>query len=233
MMTNLGKHVHKAFHAGECLVKNIMLIGLLPLIFGCAGFNAKAIDQTTLKNRTLSLVIHESPDFLAITPDKNMLTMTGFDAADTAGNQLLKETGIHDPATKICKMLAKSFNADYGLLYNENSIIKAKAKATKDLVRLANGRDYLLDVKTIGWLFSYQVSSPSDYYVQYIVKTRLIDVAKEKSVGQSSCKYDTANAGKPLVRYEKLVENDAAYIKQVLKDASSFCVEKFKTELFE
>ena len=215
-------------------MKKIIIIGLLPLVVGCSGYKTRAIDHDTLptlKNKTLSLVVHESPGFMAITSDKDLFTKAGFDAAYADGHQLVKKNRIHDPADKICKKMAKVISTQYGLSYNENSIVKSQAKNMGSLVHLANGRDYILDVETVSWSFAYKVNLP-DYYVQYNVKARLIDVNKATSIGRSSCDYDSVIAGKQRVSYAKLVENNAAYIKQTLNDASTYCVNKFKTDFF-
>ena len=92
--------------------------------------------------------------------------------------------------------------------------------------------DYVLDVETTGWSFIYDGFSFSDYLVGYSVKMRLIDVANAVPIAEGSCCYNTKGAGKPLVSYEKLQENNGAYIKQTLDDATTFCVDKFKTEFF-
>jgi len=215
-------------------VRKIIIIGLLPLVVGCSGYKARPVGPDTLptlKNKSLSLVVHKSPGFMAITADKDLFTKSGFDAAYAEGNKLVKKMEIHDPADKICKTMAKVISAQYGLSYNENTIVRSRSKKMGSLVHLANGRDYLLDVETVSWSFAYKVNLP-DYYVQYSVKARLIDVNKAKSIGRSSCDYDSVIAGKQRVSYGKLVENDAAYIKQALNDASAYCVQKFKSDFF-
>jgi len=212
-----------------------VFIGLLFLIAGCTGFGNRAIDQATLptlKNKTLSLVIHESPDFLAITPGKKMLTIADIDAGYINGNRLVQKSGINDPAEKICQMLARVLGSNYGLLYHENSMLRSSSKDMKYLMPLANEKDYLLDVETIGWLVENNSFERSGYYLKYVVETRLIDVRKSKPIGHSTCEYDSTVAGKKLVSYAKLIENDAAYIKLTLDEAATFCVNKLKSELF-
>ena len=102
----------------------------------------------------------------------------------------------------------------------------------ESLVYLANGRDYLLHVATVEWLYSYDVTSQSRYYVSYEVDARMIDVAREKVIGNSSCTYDTKKMGEPLVSHGELLANDAAYVKQALDEAITFCAEKISGELF-
>lgn len=212
-------------------MKKIVFVGLLLLVAGCSGMSTRAVDQATLKNKTLSLIVHESPGFMAMTADKSMFNDSDVDAAYAEGNRLVQEKGITDPASKICKMMAEIFSTKYGFLYNSrSSVIKSKSKKMKDLVHLANVKDYLLDVETAYWFFLNKEYKRPDYYMSYTVKMKLIDVEKSRTVRKSTCEYDTIKAGKPPVSYRQLVENDAAYIKQSLNDATNFCINKFTDE---
>ncbi len=216
-------------------MKTITIIGLLLTAVGCSGLTGKTIDQQTLsalQNSSLSLIIHETPDFLAITPDKDMLSMPGFNAATADGRQMVRENRIHDPAGKICRKVARAASSEYGLSYNENLIKKSQIKAPKDLAPLANGRDYMLTVETVGWLFEYRTSNHTEFLLKYIAEARFIDAGKAAEIGDSTCEYDTLDAGAPAVNYRRLVANDAAYIKQTLDDAAAYCADKFAAELF-
>jgi hypothetical protein len=132
----------------------------------------------------------------------------------------------------ISKLLAQELNSRYGLSPVEDACKFAESNSVADIVELTQGSDYALDVATNGWQFIYDGFSFSDYLVGYSVKMRLIDVANSRVISEGLCAYDTKSAGKPLVSYEKLLENNSAYIKQSLEDATQFCVDKFTTELF-
>lgn len=211
-------------------MRNILIAALLSLVVACSGSRPISIDPATHKNRTLSLVIHESPDFLAMSSAKSRYTMAEVAAAYVEGNRLVEAYDIKDPADKICRTMAAAISSKFGFQYND-TIAKSKSKKMADLVFLANEKDYLLDIETIGWEFVNDGFRPSDYYFRYIVRMQLIDVEKASSVGQSLCDYDTGKAGHPYVGYEKLIENNAAYVKQALNEATEFCVEKFKSDL--
>jgi hypothetical protein len=206
---------------------------LLLLLVGCSGLQTAAIDQGKAQSRTLSMVIQTSPNFLAITPDNDLFNRSGgYDRAIADGQLLVRENEIADPAKNITKMLAEAIHEKFGISYNQFSLAKTSAKDMGSLVHLANGRDYLLHVATVEWLYSYDVENRSKYLVSYKVDTRLINVAAKKVLGKSSCSYNTKSAGEPLVSYEKLLANDAAYIKQTFSDATTFCVDKVANELF-
>lgn len=212
---------------------NIVLATLLLLLAtGCSGLQTAPIDQAKAQSRTLSMVIQTSPNFLAVTPDNDLFTRSGYDAAIANGKLLALENNITDPAKEITKMLADTIHQKFGISYNQFSLARTSARDMKSLVHLANGRDYLLHVATVEWLYSYDVANRSKYLVNYEVNTRLIDVAEKKVIGKSSCSYDTKSAGKPLVSHGKLLANDSAYIKQALSDAAEVCAEKVANELF-
>ncbi len=211
-------------------MKKLLIASLALLLAGCS---ASAIDQNVLpdvQNKTLALVIHDPPGFMAMTADKSMFAKPEVDKAFADGDKLVQEFDIYDPARNICRMMAELIGDNRGLMHNKDSMIKTKSKKVKDLVRLANHKDYLLDVETVYWHFINKEFKVPDYYIRYVVKMRFIDVENASSIGQSTCDYDTLSAGEPLVSYETLVENDADYIKRTLDKASNYCVEKFSKE---
>ncbi len=213
----------------------LVVFGLFLSLAGCAGPKNMAINQSvlpTLKGKTLSLVAHESPSFVAMTSGKGMFAVVGVGAAVAAGNQMVKDDEIMDPAENISKLLADNLVTRYGLSNKGIASDKADSTDLADILALAGESDYVLDVETNGWSFIYDGFNFSDYLVGYSVKMQLIDVANTTPVVQGFCAYDTKTAGKQLVSYETLQENNAAYIKQALDDAKTFCVDKFKKELF-
>lgn len=215
-------------------MKHVVILALFCLLAGCA-VNNRAIDRATLptlQGKSVALVKNESPGFIAMTSGKGSFAVFGVAAAISAGNQLVKDDAIHDPAMNIARLLARELNSRYGLSSSENSGKLAESGSVTDIVKLAQGSDFALDVATNGWKFIYDGFSYSDYLVGYSVKMRLIDVANSRVISEGMCGYSTKSAGKPLVSYEKLLENHSAYIKQSLEDATQYCVDKFANELF-
>lgn len=211
----------------------VLLVSLL--LAGCAGTVNKPIDRTvlpTLKGKSVALVTHESPSFIAMTSGKGMFAVAGVGAAAAAGNKLVKDCNIEDPAPKIGNLLSEDLSTRYGLAAKGPVAQEAGSKDVAEIVKLATGSDYALDVATNGWSFMYDGFKFSDYHVGCNVKMQLIDVASATPISQGVCAYSTKLAGKPAVAYEKLLENDAAYIKQTMEDAAAACAKQFKAELF-
>lgn len=215
-------------------MKNAVMLILFLFLAGCAGKNM-AIDRATLptmQGKSVALVKNESPSFIALTSGKGMFAILGVAAAAAEGNQLVKNDEILDPATNISKLLAQELNSRYGLSPVEDTCPLADSRSVAEIAKLAQDSDFALDVATYNWQFVYDGFSFSDYLVGYSVKMRLIDVANSRVISEGLCTYDTKTAGKPLVSYEALLENNSAYIKQSLEDATLFCVDKYATELF-
>jgi len=215
-------------------VRKLLFIAFLLIVTACSGHTLKALDQAisaTPGNRQLALVIHASPEFMAMTADRSMFVNADVDKAFADGNRLVQENQISDPADRICRMMAAVLGSKYGLTYNESALIRTKSKKADDLVRLANGRDFLLDVETEYWYFINKEHKQPKYFVKYIASLRVINAKSGALISTSSCDYDTVIGGNPLASYEELVADNGAYIKQSLDDAATFCVAKFSGEL--
>lgn len=215
-------------------MRKLLPLGLLLLFTGCAGHNMMAIDKVTSANpgkNRLALVIHETPEFMAMTADRSMFLNADVDKAYADGNRLVRENGLEDPADRVCRMMAAAMQNRYGLQYNESAMLKSRSKKLDDLVRLANGKDYILDVETEYWYFINKEHKQPLYFVKYIANLRIIDASRGTTIGQSTCDYDTVKGGQPLVSYAELMADGGAYIKQSLDDAALFCVDKFTGEL--
>lgn len=215
-------------------MKRFVWLAVVFALVGCAGTQSVPIDKSALPGLTgksLAVVNHEQPSFLAMTSTKGAFAVLGVAAAATAGNQLVKDKGINDPALAIGQQLAQELNNRFALTFDEEAPKMADSTNLKTVAQVA-GTDYALDMQTLGWSFIYDGFNFSEYIVGYSAKLKLIDVPSQKVISSGFCAYDTKKAGKPNVSYETLMANDAAYIKQVMGDATSFCVDKFKTELF-
>ncbi len=219
----------------KTILKGLFTLSFLLSVVGCAGTQKKAVDQSilpTLKGKSIVQVQRESPTFVAMTSGKGMFALAGVAAAAAEGNQLVKNNQIKDPALSIGESVSAALVANYGLVDKGQSDAVLDTNDIAQIATQAEDSDYALDVATNGWSFIYDGFRFSEYIVGCSVKLRMIDVQKAKPIAEGICAYDTKTAGKPNVSYETLLENDAAYIKQTLADASKFCSEKFLTELF-
>lgn len=157
--------------------------------------------------------------------------MVGVGAAAVAGNKLVEENGIVDPAMVISRNLAEGLAKEYGvLLLGETDVIASDN--TDEISDAAKGNDFALDVVTHGWSYMYDGFNMGDYFVGYSSKLRLIDINSGQVISSGLCAYDPKKAGKTAVAHETLIANNAAYIKNELADATELCVQEFAADLF-
>ncbi len=204
------------------------------LLSACATTQDVAVSTDTLQSmqgKSLVLVKSESPSFVAMTSGKGMFAVAGVGAAANAGNKLVRENNIEDPAITISRELAKSLAREYGLAVQGESDIVESGDVV-NVINAANGSDYALDVTTHGWSYIYDDFKFGDYFVGYSSKLRLIDVKSGEVVSSGLCAYDAKQAGKSAVSHETLLMDNAAYIKKELADATSHCVDQFAGGLF-
>lgn len=203
---------------------------------GCASVKTVPLSPGVsggLKGASLILIKHQSPDFIAMTSGKGMFAVAGVGAAAKAGNTLVKEKDIEDPALRIGRSVAQVLKARYGVTVKGISRAYAESDDLQTITRLAAGQDYALDVATNGWSFIYDGFNFSDYLVGYSAKLRLIDVKAGKVLAEGLCIYDWKKAGKPAVSYEELMVNDAAVIKKHLAESVDFCTRYYSKTLFQ
>ena len=210
----------------------LVLAGVL--LGACASTQNLAVSPDTLSSmqgKSLILVQRESPSFVAMTSGKGMFAVAGVGAAAMAGNKMVEDNEIVDPAMTISRNLARGLAAEYGVkLRGETDVVSSDK--VENLGEVAEGSDYALDVATHGWSYMYDGFNMGDYFVGYSSKLRLIDVKSGQVVSSGLCAYDAKKAGKSAVPHEALLSDNAAYIKKELADATDLCVEEFAANLF-
>ena len=215
-------------------MRAIILLFVCLSVVGCATTQNVTMSQdslASLQGKSLTLIHRESPNFVAMTSGKGAFAVAGVGAAVAAGNKLVKENAIADPAMTISQSVAKDLANSHGLILQD----RPTAMASPDLNEIAasaSGSDYALDVVTNGWSYMYDGFKFGDYFVGYSSKLRLIDVGSAEVVSSGLCIYDAKKAGKTAVTHDALLANNAAYIKQELNDATNFCIQEFSQNLF-
>ncbi len=215
-------------------MKILPLIIAVSLLGACAAPQNLAISSDSLvsmRGKSLVLVQRESPSFVAMTSGKGMFAVAGVGAAVAAGNKMVSENRIVDPAMSISRSVAGKLEAQYGLTVSGETEL-ASSDSLTGIAALADGSDYALDVVTNGWTYIYDGFNFDDYFVGYSSALRLIDVRTAEVVSSGFCGYDAKKAGKAAVAHDTLLADNAAYIKQELADASAICVQEFTANLF-
>lgn len=205
-------------------MRNIILVTILLALTGCASVKNIPIDpakRSDLQNKKLLVVQHETPSFVALTRGKGAFALAGVLAAIEAGDELVKQENLIDPAVLTSAKLSHAMSSKFNL----STSIHPEKVSTDELSKLSElttHQDYLIHLKTVGWSFHYEAFG--DYVFGFGIQFRLIDPNNLKTLAEGHCRYplDT-KAETATVPYEELVGNNAAYIKKQLSEGADFC----------
>jgi hypothetical protein len=203
------------------------------MISGCVSIKHIPIEQSAIskiKGKEVIVVKRPIPNFAAMTPGKAAFGGIGLAFMVSAGNSLIQENGISDPAYEIAEELARSMEAKYGTKYAGigSNIISddevASVVAAYKTVPLA------LDVKTLRWDFIYFPTSWSKYRVHYYARLRLIDTSMSNVIAEGDCSSITPEKTDDAPTYDELVGNGAIRLVAELKKAARYCVQEFSSK---
>lgn len=196
----------------------------LIVLAGCVSAPTKVLTaQSTsqLSGRSVTSTRYGKPDFVAMTAGKAMFAVIGAAAMVVAGNKIVSENGIEDPAISISAQLTNRLR-QMGMMAHQNQSVASDDKVGA-LTSTYPGVDYLLDVKTINWSFSYYPTDWTHYRVNYSARVRLINTANGAIVGQFLCNSTQEDPQAPPT-YDQLLANNAAQLKKYLEMAGNACV---------
>lgn len=205
------------------------------LLAGCAGTVDKPLgisqaDQIT--GRSLVVVAHEKPTFVAATAQKAMFGAFGAMAMASEGDDIVARNGIEDPSVYIGEEIAKALATRYKVAaHGETSITDSD-----DLDQLAsryNGGDLILFTQTRGWSFTYFPTDWDNYRVGLNVRVKLYDPKRKTLLAAADCAYspDYADSDEAPT-HDELLANSATGLKAELKKGADHCLQKFLSETF-
>lgn len=201
-------------------------IALALTLGACTTVKHSPISQDSLdklEGRSVATVSYERPDFAAFTAGKAAFAMIGAAAMISEGNTIVKENAIEDPAIAISTALqGKLAAAKRTTPMASTTVVKKDDIAT--VVAANPGSDFLLDVKTLSWMFNYYPTDWAHYRVTYNARLRLIDTVTKTVVAQSACASVQGDDKNPPTK-DQLLENNAELLKSYLDKASVACAE--------
>jgi hypothetical protein len=114
------------------------------------------------------------------------------------------------------------------------TVQEAPIHATSDKpdVLAAQGKaiDYLLDVRTVNWLYDYYLSNLARYRVLYYARLRLIDTHTRAVVAEALCKTQPNTDEDPPTQ-DELLNDHAAGLKRLLEKAAADCTDVFSQQI--
>lgn len=206
------------------LIKVSLLSGIV-LLAGCMTVKTVPMsghDAADFQGKQVGVSRYQAPDFTAMTAGKAAFGLIGVAAMISAGNAIVRENDVQDPAPALGQALARKMASAYGVKVAVSPDAVAKDDKMPTLLETYKSVDLLLDVKTIGWQFSYYPTGWSHYRVGYAARVRLIDVSKKKVVAQAMCNTVQGDDKNPPTK-DQLLANHATLLKEYLDKAQLAC----------
>lgn len=200
---------------------------------GCVSTKNVKADVAALRSSapaTVTVTTRQRPDFAAMTAGKAMFGLAGGLAMVAAGNAIVEENGVEDPANYMAAELAQSLSASLGAQVVDNGGGIAGTAAPAELAKLYPNADLLLDVQTVNWSFVYFPADWNSYRVIYSAKLRLIDTRTGALRAEGFCARVPDKTENAPSR-EQLLADQAARLKSELRAAADHCISQFRTDV--
>lgn len=214
----------------------LVWVGALLLVVGQAAGKEKMIplsaqDAEALRGKTVALTRHEPPSFMAMTAGKASFALFGAAAMASAGNELVRQNAVPDPAGLVRDQLGGALGQAFGAQLLPLDATATKAVKPAELARLHADADYVLDVRSGGWNYAYFATQWGRYWVGYSVQVTLVETASNRVVSNLACAANTINDGEPPTR-EALHADQARLLKHVTAALGARCVQLLGREQF-
>ena len=213
--------------------KIALIISSLILLSGCVSTKTVKVNKEELKllkPSSMALTSREKPDFSALTADKAMFALVGAVASISAGNKIIFQNNIEDPANYIQAELAKEISTSYNLKINTEEVKKIDTSKVSKIAENFPESDLVLDIETTNWSFVYFPTDWDNYRVLYNAKLRLIDTKSSSIIAEGFCS-QVPKQTDSSPSYDELLANKAERLKQELKVAANKCISEFKTNV--
>lgn len=214
------------------MIKKLALFSLVLFMAGCAGTKTVPLSPDAaplMQGRSISgAFADEKPGFAAMTADKAMFGALGAVAMISAGNKIIQENSVEDPAARIYESLAPVLAEQYSLQLIDDNSIRTSSVKLDDLAANVNDARLLLDVRTIGWNMVYFPTVWNKYKIGYSAKMRLIDTSTREVLAESVCSKTSTEESDNAPTYDELLADKAALLKAQIVTAADQCIDEFK-----
>ncbi len=191
-------------------------------------------DRAAMRGKTVIASQREMPSFGVLTPGKMAAAgLTGpiggaiaGGMAESEGKKLLQKYRVAVPEETVMKPLLKSLTSRTGARALPESSTKVTGGDPKEIARAYPQADYILDVRTTGWMGGYYAFALSKYFIVYGTKMLLIERSSGRVVAEGFHSYrsdDRENAPD----YDGIFANDAAFLKAETKKGTDGAIQHF------
>jgi hypothetical protein len=184
-----------------------------------------------LSGKTVVVTRHEKANFTAMTAGKATFALLGAGAMIVAGNKIVADNNIPDPADVLEHDLVPAIVKHYGLVLKDGSSPVIKASKPKDIAATQTDVDFILNVESAGWMFAYYPTEWGKYWIGYNGHVQLIERATGKLMADAFCNANTnKHAASPTK--EAMLDNNAQLLKDVTTGLGWTCVHLLAKEEF-
>jgi len=211
----------------------LLLLAAAVLATGCVSVQNRPLADataTSLSGADIARTARERPSFSAMTAGKAAFGMLGAAAMISAGNDVVANNNIEDPAHKIADALLLALAEKHGAEVVGQRVETDSGKPA-DVVRNApSSTRFVLDVQTINWSFGYFPTDWNSYRVIYSAKAQLLERSTGKVVAEGFCSR-VPEATEDAPSHEALLADNAAVLKRELNVAADECIATLKATM--
>jgi len=190
-----------------------------------------------MKGRRVAMTARTSPPFIPDTSGPHVGGLIPVIALADAGDRLIRDNALVDPAPSIARQLSDDLGRAYGVEPATERFAVVDDDPTK-FAAASPSADLVLDVWTSTWRFEPYSYKSSKYRVTYTAYLRLIDAKvlrpldgkKGQVIAHGTCSRspeETASAPS----HDELLANGAQRLKSELAVAARFCVDEFRAKI--
>lgn len=213
----------------------IVMLLVAPIVVGCATVPTQSVSNQAMvawKGKTVAFTSRPRPSMVMMTAGKAVFGVIGVAAGVSAGNALVKQDNIPDPAPLVAQDLLQIAVQHYGVVPASLPPAAVDTRDAAELAKAANGADLLFDVESLGQAIYYYPTDWSHYWLMSGLILRVVDVHTGVVVGQSVCRQSSQHQANPPSKVQ-LLANGGQVLKSMIAAQSAACREQFAAQVLK
>lgn len=209
-----------------------MLI-VVPMAAGCAAIPTQSVSDQSMvawKGKSVAVTSRPRPSMVMMTAGKGAFGPLGVAAGVSAGNALVKEDKIPDPASSVADDLLRIAERQYGVVPASLPPATVDTRDVAELAKAGKGADLLFDVESLGQGINYYPTDWSHYWLMSGLILRVIDVHTGAVVGEAVCRQNSQHQPNPPNKKE-LLANEGQVLKSMIAAQSNACRDQFADQV--
>jgi hypothetical protein len=167
--------------------------------------------------------------FIAMTPGKAMFAVAGTMAMLGAGDMIVKENLMTEPAGALSRDLARVVAERTGGVVRSEPT-PATGLKPEDIAAGAKDARYVVDVTTMGWSYIYQPLKWTSFNANYYARLQLIDATTGKLLLKDVCAWPKKGEAQ-FVSQEALLADHAQELKRQIMKGTLACRSQFVSKM--